>query len=198
MNTENESNSVSSSPASPLHAAVKLGDRVRSCLTRIIPSTENEGEADEMAKKDFRMTPGVLEGMAAGAASFLILTPVRTRIVKAVGKQMLGELPDLILFTSQIMLAANVTLYAGSLYGSYHYLRTFNSIPVHAVSPTVDEICQTAAEFQPLYHKVVQDKISTSSTLDPRASVLEEFSKALKLCTERSAHRKEREDFKLK
>ena len=122
--------------ASPLHAAMKMADLVRSSLQQRDDDNNDNEQADH-----FRLTPGILEGTGAAVATLLVLAPVRSAVLRAAGPR-LGLLPDLVVTTSQILLASNAGLYYGSLYGSYHYLHTFTHIPVDAVSPTVDGICR--------------------------------------------------------
>ena len=171
---------------SALHAAMKMADLIRSSLNQ----TSNSSVPKDEKAADFRMTPGVLEGIATGVATLLVLTPVRSLILKAAGNR-LGMLPDLIATTSQIMISADVALYYGSLYGSYHYLQTFTQIPAKAVSPTVDSICrQSVHDFDSFYDEARQYTTTSSSSpssWNPNVIVLAEFAQAMKLCHERSA-----------
>ena len=174
-----------SKTTSPLHAAMKMADLVRAGLNKSSRSTTQD-PSDE--KADFRLTPGLLEGVVAGASTLVVLTPVRSLVLRAAGNK-LGMLPDLIFTTSQIMIASNAGLYFGSLYGSYHYLQTFSKIPVHAVSSTVDGICrQSQDEFGSFYADLVaskRDEKNNHSTWNPNASVLAEFLRAMELCRDR-------------
>jgi hypothetical protein len=179
--------SVTTQPpaTSPLHAALQMGDLVRSRLNQVTTAT-NTTDQD---KADFRLTPGLLEGIGTGIAAMLLLTPVRSILLKAAGSKF-GVFPDLVCTTSQIMVSANAALYYGSLYGSYHYLQTFNTIPVNAVSPTVDDICQVSSlRFDTWYQQqeaiLKMNQSSSPSSWDPSALVLTEFSKAMKLCHKR-------------
>lgn len=174
---------------SPLHAAMKMADLVQSSLNN---KTNNNSNNDN---RDFRTTPGLVEGMATGVLTLVVLTPVRSLVVRTATANKLGMLPDLVVTTSQIMIAANVALYAGSLYGSWHYLQTFTKIPVEAVSPTVDGICRQSldkfASFDVAAAKQSNNgtPASPSSSLslwNPNAIVLAEFAQAMALCRQRS------------
>lgn len=140
------------------------------------------------------MTPGILEGAAAGALTLLVLTPVRSLLLRAAGNR-LGVFPDLVLTTSQIMISGNAALFYGSLYGSYHYLQTFTQIPPTAVSPTVDKIChQSLTRFDDFYKQAAAQKSKSIPSWNPNVIVLREFTKAIELCQERSAKQVEMQD----
>ena len=168
-------------PTSSLHAATKMADLVRTSLNQ-----RTAAAASNTDKEDFRMTPGILEGVGAGALTLLVLTPVRSFILRTAGNR-LGMLPDLVVTTSQLMLSANAAMFYGSLYGSYHYLQTFTQIPTTAVSPTVDKIChQSFTRFNDFYQQAAAQERSGSSW-NPSEIVLAEFTKAMELCRERSS-----------
>lgn len=200
---------------SPLHAAMNMADLVRSSLnqaTSLSSSSSSTNHNDDETKQQQQQqqaafTPGIVEGAAAGIGTMLVLTPVRWLLLRAVGQRTLGMLPDLVVTTGQIMVSANAGLYYGSLYGSHHYLSTFNSIPVAAVSPTVDGICQESSQrFGAFYNQILmkkekeernqhQQQPSSSSSWNPDEIVLAEFAKAMKLCRERDALKaQEKED----
>lgn len=176
---------------SPLHAAMRMADLVRSSLNQKAAGAPAPSSADE---GDFRMTPGILEGAAAGALTLLVLTPVRSLLLRAAGNR-LGVFPDLVLTTSQIMISGNAALFYGSLYGSYHYLQTFTQIPPTAVSPTVDKIChQSLTRFDDFYKQAAAQKSKSIPSWNPNVIVLREFTKAIELCQERSAKQVEMQD----
>lgn len=171
---------------SPLHAAMKMADIVRSSLNN---HNKNRSTNDD-SNRDFRTTPGLVEGVATGVLTLVLLTPVRSLVLRTATAKSLGLLPDLVVTTSQIMIAANAALYAGSLYGSWHYLQTFTQIPVDAVSPTVDGICrQSLEQFAAFDNMAAQTNSATpasSSSWNPNAIVLTEFAKAMALCRQRA------------
>ena len=173
---------------SPLHAAMKMADLVRSSLY----NKNNNGNS-----RDFRTTPGLVEGVATGVLTLVALTPVRSLVLRAAAAKKLGMLPDLVVTTSQIMIAANAALYAGSLYGSWHYLQTFTKIPVDAVSPTVDGICRQSLDMFASFDVAAQSNNGTpasASLWNPNTIVLAEFAQAMALCRQRAQHTAEADE----
>jgi hypothetical protein len=164
-------------------------------------------------------TPGLLEGATAAVVTLGLFAPVRTVLLRAVGKT-LGDLPELVLTSSQIMLAANAGLYTMGLYGSRHYLQQLSRLSTTPTSsattaaaattttttattpqspmlfsPTADAICRDDLVTNLLQQQQQQQQQletpSTSSLWDPRVSVLNEMQQALETCRQRiSAHAK--------
>lgn len=172
-----------------------MADVVRSSLQKTTTTTTTKEEA---AAADFRLTPGLLEGLAVGVATLLVLTPVRSALLRTPAATQLGMLPDLVLTSSQIMVAAQAALYGGGLYGSYHYLQTFGQVPVDARSPTADAICERSLGLlrrdekdDDLLESLPQQQATADfSSWNPQTIVLAEYDKALQLCRDRAARRR--------
>jgi hypothetical protein len=187
------------SPTSPLHAAMLMADVVRSSLQKTSTTTTTTTK-EEAAAADFRLTPGLLEGLAVGVATLLVLTPVRSALLRTPAATQLGMLPDLVLTSTQIMVAAQAALYGGGLYGSYHYLQTFGQIPVDARSPTADAICERSLgslrrdekddDLLGSLAEQQQQQATAYSSWNPQTIVLAEYAKALQLCRDRAARRR--------
>jgi hypothetical protein len=171
-----------------------MADLVRASLQKTTTTMPDAATAD------YRLTPGLLEGLATGVAALLVLTPVRSALLRTPAAKTLGMLPDLVVTSTQIMIAAQAALYGGSLYGTFHYLQTFRQIPVTARSPTVDTICKASLgslddnNDQWTLSPPQQHTVNGSSSWNPQTIVLAEYANALQLCRDRASRQRMPED----
>jgi len=147
----NDSSASRSQQASLSHA-MQVADVIRKhMLLAQVPVTETTAttatttttNAEATTDQSFRfpVPPGVVEGVTACIIAGVALLPVRRVALQLAGKQ-LHMLADLIVSTGQAMVAANVGLYTGCVYGSREYLRQLASVPPQAHSPTASAVCR--------------------------------------------------------
>jgi hypothetical protein len=174
--TQNSKLTMESPPDDPspstLHSAVKLADLIHR----------------QSSSKSTFPQPGLVEGLAVGVGTALALTPVRSQIIKRTPQ--LGQLPDLIVTSSQAVVAAMSGLYAGSLYGATTHLEHLANIPQHAVSPTANSICEDEL-IKRLLSEPSQSDDGDLAEWDPRRRTLQAYANALENCRVRLQQREQ-------
>lgn len=180
---------------SALHAAVLLGDLIRTASYRSSSDISSDSNSSHLVNSTphtlMRTPPGLVDGLIAGALVAALLTPVRSRVLKAAGSSM-GILPDLVVSSSQVVAAGTCGLYVGSLFGSRVYLQQLTQMSrlvpdeQEDSSRLVDTVCDSNLMKQLLQDYSPRDVGTTSSQYyfaqDPRRLTLESFAKALDAC----------------
>jgi hypothetical protein len=208
MNSSRDDGASSQESLTAMQAAMSVADIIR----KYVLQSEQEGLIvnENLAKQsrentsdswisvpDFiTRTPGLLEGITAGLVSLGVLTPVRRVFLGAVGRSF-GDLPEIFITVSQVILSADVGFLTCSVLGSRHYLHSLASVSSSAPSPTADQICN---------HKLVQElsarpnfidpsrtmdpssKPSSVAQWDPRLVLAIDLQEALRTCRDRQTH----------
>jgi hypothetical protein len=196
---------------SPLQAAMYMADVIRKHMQQIDPqsdssapnnsSSSSSSSSSSTSSPSFSAslfdppatTPGLVVGITAGVVTFGLLTPVRSMLLQAAGKN-LRIVADLIVTSSQAVASANAALYTGALTGSQFYLKLFNNVEPTAPSATADSICNDPKILSYLQsHHSLQQFYTTSSVpvsdnsgWDPRVRLGIELQQALKHCQRRN------------
>ena len=133
----------------------------------------------------FTNTPGLLPGILSSTLSLLAFVPVRRIFLGAIGKSW-GELPNIFITASQLVLSADVGLLTCSIVGSRHYLHQLASVST-TTSPTADAICNHELVNQLAKHEPlpIPESNILPAAYDPRVVLAQDLQRALDTCRQR-------------
>ena len=227
MITTTTADPSSSLNASPLRSAMRLADLIHRQISKHEQELGNENNNKKNNNKNqswmsiwptsWKLMPGVVEGLMAGGATILVLTPVRFYF-PIIQK---NRLFDIVFTMSQVMMSVQASLYVGTLYGSQQYLCKLANMNPQQSSPTATAICQDAVVLNALTlssSDVVpqQDATTTPSLLanqgsttttttttstpwwNPSQAAVMEYQRALLHCRQRNEYQWQQQQQKLR
>ena len=150
-------------------------------------STKEEDNDPLQPLRIFLETPGVKQSFMVATVCLGVFFPLRRVILRVADQQLkLGTIfPDLVVTPTMAVVTAQISLLAGSIYGSTAYLRRLADIPADEHSPTVDAICNDPVVTAALYNTH-----SSNNTWDPREQTIHAMQGALIACRVRREYQK--------
>eukprot|EP00934_Nitzschia_sp_Nitz4_P009482 Nitzschia sp. Nitz4//scaffold7_size249615//108645//109235//NITZ4_001171-RA/size249615-processed-gene-0.141-mRNA-1//1//CDS//3329558424//9472//frame0 len=178
----------SGTPSSPgpadeplsLKHAMSMADVVRQHF-------KEKGVMDQAIKSP--VPPGALEGLAGLVVTGVALIPARRALLSQWNHHpAFRNFVDLVISVGHALLATQVGLITGSVYGSQTFLNAFSKIPSTAESSTADSICRDA--WKDIIPLGVQTGLTAPTEREdvwwnPRVQAMRSLDKAILQCRNR-------------